>query len=56
MPSTLALTLGSPAALGTFMPGVAQDYTASMAANVISTATAAELSVRDPSFTGPDGS
>ena len=36
MPATLALTLGSPATFGAFTPGVAQDYTASTTANVIS--------------------
>ena len=51
VPATLSLSLGAPGSLGTFVPGVAQDYTASTAATVISTATAAELSVRDPSFT-----
>ncbi len=51
VPPTLSLSLGAPGSLGTFVPGVAQDYTASMAATVISTATTAELSVRDPSFT-----
>ena len=51
VPATLSLSLGAPGSFGTFLPGVAQDYTASTAATVISTATAAELSVRDPSFT-----
>ncbi len=51
VPATLALTLGSPAAFGPFTPGVAQTYTASTSANVISTAGDATLSVADPSAT-----
>jgi type 1 glutamine amidotransferase len=51
VPPTLSLSLGAAGSLGTFIPGVTQDYTASTAATVISTATTAELSVRDPSFT-----
>jgi hypothetical protein len=53
VPPTLALTLGAPGSFGTFVPGVARDYGASMAATVLSTATAAQLSVRDPSLTAP---
>jgi arabinogalactan endo-1,4-beta-galactosidase len=49
VPATLSLSLGTPASFGTFTPGVAQDYTASMSANVISTAGDAALSVADPS-------
>ena len=49
VPATLALTLGTPAAFGTFTPGVAQVYNASTTANVISTAGDAALSVADPS-------
>jgi hypothetical protein len=49
VPATLSLTLGTPAAFGAFTPGVAKDYTASMTANVISTAGDALLSVSDPS-------
>jgi uncharacterized repeat protein (TIGR01451 family) len=48
VPSTLALTIGAPASFGSFVPGVAQDYGASMSANVISTAGGATLSVTDP--------
>ena len=33
VPATLALTLGTPATLGAFVPGVAADYTASMTAD-----------------------
>ena len=51
MPATLSLTLGTPATFGAFTPGVAQDYTASTTANVISTAGDATLSVADPSST-----
>jgi subtilase-type serine protease len=47
----LALTLGAPASFGAFTPGVAQEYSASTAANVISTAGSATLSVADPSDT-----
>ena len=49
VPSTLALTLGAPASFGAFTAGVAQDYTATMSANVVSTAGDAALSVTDPS-------
>jgi hypothetical protein len=52
--STLALSLsGQAASLGAFIPGRAADYTATLAANVISTAADATLSVRDPA--GPGG-
>jgi hypothetical protein len=47
--STLALTMGTPAAFGVFTPGLAKDYTASMTATVVSTAGDAALSVADPS-------
>ena len=53
MPPTLSLTLGAPAAFGSFTPGVARQYTASTTANVISTAGDAALSVTDPSTTAP---
>jgi hypothetical protein len=49
VPATLALTLGTPATFGAFTPGVMKTYTASMTANVISTAADATLSVADPS-------
>ena len=42
-----------PANLGTFIPGVAKDYTATLNATVTSTASAAALTVRDPSTTAP---
>ena len=49
--STLSLTLGTPGAFGTFVPGVSAAYNASTSANVISTAGDAQLSVSDPSAT-----
>ncbi|MDA0174218.1 esterase-like activity of phytase family protein [Solirubrobacter taibaiensis] len=48
VPATLSLTLGAPATFGAFTPGVTRDYTATTAANVISTAGDATLSVSDP--------
>ena len=48
VPATLSLTLGAPASFGAFTPGVTRDYTAATAANVISTAGDATLSVSDP--------
>jgi X-Pro dipeptidyl-peptidase len=54
VPATLGLTLGSaPASFGAFTPGVAQDYTASTTANVVSTAGNAALSVSDPDTANP---
>ena len=53
VPATLGLTLGAPASFGAFVPGVAQTYTASTTANVISSAGDATLSVADPSSTAP---
>ena len=53
VPATLSLTLGSPAAFGAFVPGLAKEYSASTTANVISTAGDATLSVTDPSTTAP---
>ena len=54
VPATLSLTLSPPASFGAFAAGVAKDYTASMAANVVSTAADAQLSVADasPAATG----
>ena len=49
MPGVLALDITGSANFGTFMPGVTKDYTASLAATATSSATAAELTVRDPS-------
>jgi hypothetical protein len=51
VPATLSLSLGGPASFGAFTPGVAQDYTASTTANVVSTAGSASLSIADPSAT-----
>ncbi|HET6549538.1 MAG TPA: M14 family zinc carboxypeptidase [Solirubrobacter sp.] len=51
VPATLSLTLGTPATFGAFVPGVADTYTASTTANVISTAGDATLDVTDPSST-----
>jgi hypothetical protein len=49
VPGTLSLTVSPSANLGVFTPGVAREYTATLAANVISTAGDATLSVADPS-------
>jgi predicted extracellular nuclease len=51
VPATLALTLGTPASFGAFVPGDASDYTAGMTATVTSTGADAQLSVLDPSST-----
>jgi IgA peptidase M64 len=49
VPATLALNLGAtPATFGAFTPGITKDYTASMAADVVSSAADAALSVSDP--------
>jgi hypothetical protein len=48
VPATLSLTLGAGASFGVFTPGVDRTYTASMTANVISTAGEATLSASDP--------
>ena len=53
VPKTLGLTLGAPATFGAFTPGVANTYTASTTANVISTMPDAALSVMDPSSVAP---
>ena len=45
VPATLALSLGGPSSLGTFIPNVDRTYEASTTANVISTAGDAKLSV-----------
>jgi hypothetical protein len=49
--ATLALSLGLPAQFSPFIPGVAQTYTATTSANVISTAGDGTLTVSDPSST-----
>jgi len=48
VPATLSLTLGASASFGSFVAGKAGDYTAQTAANVISTAGNAALTVSDP--------
>jgi hypothetical protein len=48
VPATRSFTLGAPASFGAFTPGVAKTYAATMAANVISTAGDARLTVGDP--------
>jgi beta-glucosidase len=53
VPATLSLTLGAPATFGAFTPGITKDYTATMSANVISTAGDGTLSVSDPSSQAP---
>jgi hypothetical protein len=45
VPSTLALSLGGPATLGSFVPGVDREYTAATTATVTSTMQEATLSV-----------
>jgi hypothetical protein len=50
VPATLSLTLGAPATLGAFTPGLTKEYSASTTASVISTAGDAALSVSDPGF------
>jgi beta-glucosidase len=49
VPATLALSLGNVASFGTFLPGVARDYTTSVATTVTSTAGDAAMTVFDPS-------
>jgi hypothetical protein len=49
--STLSLGLGAPATFGAFTPGIANEYTATSAATVISSAGDAALTVADPSST-----
>ena len=53
VPATLSLTLGTPASFGAFTPAVAREYTATMTANVISSAGDAALTVADPSTNHP---
>jgi hypothetical protein len=48
VPATLSLALGAPASFGAFVPGVANEYTATATANVTSTAGDAALSVSEP--------
>jgi len=52
VPTVLSLSFGQPTVnLGTFLPGVAADYTATLAATVTTTAKDAVLSVHDPATT-----
>ena len=53
VPATLALSLGQPASFGPVTPGVAKDYSASLTADVLSTAGDATLSVSDPDTVAP---
>jgi hypothetical protein len=53
VPSTLALSLGSVANLGSFTAGVPKDYDATVLATVLSSAGNAALSVVDPSTNAP---
>jgi hypothetical protein len=49
VPATLSLSLGTAPNFGAFTPGVAETYTASTSASVVSTAGDGVLSVFDPS-------
>ena len=53
VPATLSLTMGAAPTFGTFVPGVAQEYTASTTATVVSSAGNAALTVTDPSTVAP---
>jgi hypothetical protein len=53
VPATLSLTLGPPAAFGTFTPGVDGVYDGSTTADVVSTAGDALLTVSDPDTAHP---
>ena len=53
VPATLSLAVGAASSLGSFTPGVNRDYEATMAANVVSTAGDALLSVSDASTNAP---
>jgi hypothetical protein len=50
-PPTLNLTLGQPGVFAPFVPGIANDYTTTVTAQLLSTAGDAQLSVADPSAT-----
>ncbi|HEX6023420.1 MAG TPA: sugar phosphate isomerase/epimerase [Solirubrobacter sp.] len=51
--STLSLSIGGAASFGTFVPATARTYDTAVAAQVVSTAGNASLSVVDPSATAP---
>ena len=53
VPATLSLTVTPTANLGTFVPGVARDYSTTLGANATSTGGDATLSVADASTTAP---
>ncbi len=53
VPTVLALSLSGAGNLGAFQPGVTKDYTTVLNATVTSSASAAALTVRDPSSTAP---
>jgi hypothetical protein len=53
VPATLALSLGSPATFGAFVPGVGTDYTAATTADVVSSAGDGTLTVSDPDAAAP---
>ena len=53
VPATLSLKLDQSPTFSPFAPGVAQDYAASMTANVVSSAGDGALSVSDPGATAP---
>ena len=57
VPGVLSLNITGSANFGAFVPGVTRDYPANLAATATSSATAAELTVRDPSSqaTRPSG-
>jgi X-Pro dipeptidyl-peptidase len=55
VPPTLSLTVGGSGSFGPFTPGLAQDYFASLAATVTSTAAHAALTVVDPDATAAAG-
>ena len=51
VPGVLALNITGSANFGLFVPGATRDYEATLAATATSTASSAELTVRDPSST-----
>jgi Tol biopolymer transport system component len=53
VPATLSLTLGPTAGFGAFVPGVARDYTTTVAGSVTSTAGNATLRVADDTGVAP---
>ena len=53
VPGVMALNITGSANFGLFVPGVARDYTAELAATATSSASAAELTVRDESSQAP---